>query len=282
MRGGLVTTVFEPIVLPDAAWRTEPIVEALRSRDAAGLLRLANRHGASQHRIANAVGILQGRVSEILRGQRQVEALEVFERIADGLAMPDHARINLGLAPRRDRSDGRNTQWYGEIVRMFGDQAAAATDIQAEARTATRIDVLAVRALGIIGMKDSLLRPAFAESPRPVAVRVLLLDPDSDAATARAGEIGESAEGFTAGIRMSIARLRELSAVADVQAWLYDALPIWRLFGLDDTLYVSSFTATWEGHESPTYKISAGAGGALYAGFRRTFTDVLTHAQRVV
>lgn len=277
-----MTTVFEPITLPDAAWRTQTAAEALRSRDAAGLLRLAHRHGASQHRIANAVGILQGRVSEILRGQRQVEALEVFERIADGLAMPDHARIAMGLAPRHDRSDGQSAQWFGEIVRAFPNQAAAATDIQATARTAARIDVLAVRALGIIGMKDSLLRPAFSEMPRPVTARVLLLDPDSDAAAARAGEISESVDGFTAGIRMSIARLRELSAVADVQVWLYQALPIWRLFGLDDTLYVSSFTASWEGHESPTYKISPGAGGALYSGFSRTFTDVLAHAERVV
>jgi predicted XRE-type DNA-binding protein len=61
--------MFEPISLPDAVWRTEAASEALRTRDAAGLLRLAHRHGASQHRIANAVAILQGRVSEILRGQ---------------------------------------------------------------------------------------------------------------------------------------------------------------------------------------------------------------------
>lgn len=277
-----MTTVFEPIVLPDGAWRTDAAVQALRSRDASGLLRLAHRHGASQHRIANAVGILQGRVSEILRGQRQVEALEVFERIADGLAMPDHARVALGLAPRQDRSDGHSAEWFGEIVRVFGNQAAAAADIQATAKTASRIDVLAVRALGIIGMKDSLLRPALAESSQPIAVRVLLLDPDSNAAADRAAEIGESVDGFASGIRMSIAQLRELSAVADVQVWLYETLPIWRLFGLDDTLYVSSFTAAWEGHESPTYKISTGAGGALHGGFRRTFTDVLAHAQRVV
>jgi hypothetical protein len=81
---------------------------------------------------------------------------------------------------------------------------------------------------------------------------------------------------------MSIARLKELSDVADVQVWLYQALPVWRLFGLDETLYVSSFSDGWEGHESPTYKISPGAGGALYGGFRRTFTDLLAHAQRVI
>jgi transcriptional regulator with XRE-family HTH domain len=277
-----MTTMFEPIMLPDAAWRTDTVMEALRARDAAGLLRLAHRHGASQHRIANAVGILQGRISEILRGQRQVEALEVFERIADGLAMPDHARLVLGLAPRQDRVGGQSAELFGEVVRVFANQAAAASDIQATAKTATHVDVLAVRALGIIGMKDSLLRSAFNDAGRPVSVRVLLLDPDSDAATVRAGEIGESSDGFTAGIRMSIAQLRELSNVADVQVWLYEALPVWRLFGLDETLYVSSFNATWEGHESPTYKISSTAGGALYGGFRRTFHDLLAHARRVI
>ncbi len=275
-----MTTMFEPISLPDAVWRTDAAVEALRARDAAGLLRLAHRHGASQHRIANAVGILQGRVSEILRGQRQVEALEVFERIADGLAMPDHARLMLGLAPKQDASQGRSAELFGEIVRVFANQAAAASDIQAAARSASRIDVLAVRALGIIGMKDSLLRPAFADSD--VVARVLLLDPDCDAAATRAAEIGESAEGFTTGIRMSITRLKELSDVADVQVWLYQSLPVWRLLALDDTLYVSSFTDTWEGHESPTYKISPGTGGALYGGFRRTFADLMSNAQRVI
>lgn len=184
-----MTTMFEPIMLPDVVWRTDSALEALRARDAAGLLRLAHRHGASQHRIANAVGILQGRVSEILRGQRQVEAFEVFERIADGLAMPDHARHVLGLAARKDRSEGQSAELFGEIVRVFVNQAAAASDIQTTAKTAAHVDVLAVRALGIIGMKDSLLRSAFSDMSRPVTVRVLLLDPDSQAAAGIASRV---------------------------------------------------------------------------------------------
>lgn len=274
--------MFEPIVLPDAAWRTDSARDALKSRNVAGLLQLAHRHGASQHRIANAVGILQGRISEILRGQRQVEAFEVFERIADGLSMPDHARLILGLAPRQDRSDDRDPALFGEIMRVFSDQAAAAQDIQLVAGAAGQIDILAVRALGVIGMKDSLLHPAFSTSSAPMKARVLLLDPDSSAAGTRAEEIGESVDGFTAGIRMSIARLRRLSDTADVSVWLYRTLPVWRLFRFDDVLYVSSFSAMWEGHESHTYKISSTTDGALYEGFRRTFDDILHHAQRVV
>ncbi|MEU5989231.1 helix-turn-helix transcriptional regulator [Spirillospora sp. NPDC047418] len=57
--------------------------------------------GASQTQIAIACGMSQGKVSETMKkGGRQVTTLEVFERIADGLRMPDTARMTLGLAPR--------------------------------------------------------------------------------------------------------------------------------------------------------------------------------------
>ncbi|WP_405151948.1 hypothetical protein [Sphaerisporangium sp. NBC_01403] len=57
----------------------------------------------SQTRIGIAVSLSQGKVSAIMNGSAQVTALEVFERVADGLAMPDLARIALGLAPRNSR-----------------------------------------------------------------------------------------------------------------------------------------------------------------------------------
>ncbi|MBA9004474.1 helix-turn-helix domain-containing protein [Thermomonospora cellulosilytica] len=58
--------------------------------------------GASQTQIAIACGMTQGKVSETMKPRgRQVLTLEVFERIADGLDMPDPARMELGLAPRK-------------------------------------------------------------------------------------------------------------------------------------------------------------------------------------
>ena len=57
--------------------------------------------GLSQMRIATAVGLGQGRISEIINGVRNIRDAKVFERIADGLDMPDHARILLGLSPRQ-------------------------------------------------------------------------------------------------------------------------------------------------------------------------------------
>ncbi|MBB5996531.1 transcriptional regulator with XRE-family HTH domain [Streptomonospora salina] len=90
----------DPIDIPAWAWSREDTRRLLQERDIAGLLRLAQRYGgASQTRLAAATGIAQGRVSEILNGRKQITALDVIERIADGLNMPDSARMLFGLAP---------------------------------------------------------------------------------------------------------------------------------------------------------------------------------------
>jgi transcriptional regulator with XRE-family HTH domain len=271
--------VFQPVQIPDWAWRTEAARTALRSRDAAGILRLAQQYGgASQHRVANAVGILQGRISEIMRGSRQITSLQVFERIAEGLDMPDHARVAMGLAPRA----ADEPHPFGEIVATFPHQAAAEADIRTRAAATGRLDILAVRALGIIGFKDSLLRRSVLGAASRPSLRVLLVDPDSAAAAQRAAEIDESLEAFSAGIKLSLVRLRELAADVPTEVYLYDALPVWRMIGMDDTLYVSSFSAQWEGHESPTYKLMNTTGGALFRGFRRTFDDLRDGAHRII
>src|SRR3954447_5011316 len=93
-------TAIASLALPEWAWQRPDVRSALRERNVGALLRAAQQYtGASQSRIAVAVGMLQGRVSEILRGTRTVTALESFERIAGGLDMPDDARMLLGLAP---------------------------------------------------------------------------------------------------------------------------------------------------------------------------------------
>ncbi|GLX96763.1 XRE family transcriptional regulator [Herbidospora sp. NBRC 101105] len=91
---------FSPIVIPGNVWDQESTATILRNRDIAGLFKLATKYtGASQVRLSVATGIPQGRISQISRGQRQVSDLVVFERIANGLGLPDHARVLLGLAP---------------------------------------------------------------------------------------------------------------------------------------------------------------------------------------
>jgi len=55
----------------------------------------------SQIRIGTAVGLAQVRVSLIARDRQAVTSTAVLTRIADGLGMPEHARICLGIAPRQ-------------------------------------------------------------------------------------------------------------------------------------------------------------------------------------
>jgi hypothetical protein len=54
----------------------------------------------SQHRLAAAVEMPQSRINRLVNGRGgQVLGLEVWERIAEGLGMPDTARLAVGLAP---------------------------------------------------------------------------------------------------------------------------------------------------------------------------------------
>lgn len=277
----MVTGLADSVQVPSWAWQRDEAREALRTRNVAALFRFVQAYtGASQARLAAATGTSQGRVNEIINGRRVVTALDVYERIADGLGMPDDARALLGLAPTdAGRQSARAT--YAEIARIFAGQQAAAGEIGAVAAHATRIDVLAVRALGLMALNDSLLRPAFAGGPRKG--KIFLLDPDCAAARMRAAEVGETATSFTDGIRLSLRRLAELAGQPglDLAVYVYDTQPVWRVIALDDTLYVSGFAA-WEGHSSTMYKLLPTDGGALHQGFRRMLDDLAGRSRQVI
>jgi transcriptional regulator with XRE-family HTH domain len=92
--------VFDLIEIPAEFWQHPDVLEALHRRDIGSLFVLLNdATGVSQTRMAIACGSTQPKISGYMRGVAKVEELDVFERIADGLDMPDHARIALGLAP---------------------------------------------------------------------------------------------------------------------------------------------------------------------------------------
>lgn len=281
-------TALEPIQLPDWAWERAEVRQSLRARDIGAVFRHARQYaGASQARIATATGMTQARVSEIMSGRREVSRLDVYERIADGLHMPDDARHLLGLAAGRERRTGGaafDLAAFPEVVRVYAAQNSAAEEIQQQAREATELDVLAVRGLGLIGLNDSLLRACLPreQGGKGLRVRVALLDPDSDALGRRAAEIGESAESLAGGVRLAEARLRELADVGDVGVWRYGMLPTWRLIRTDGTMFVGAFDAGWEGHESALYKVMETPHGPLFRGFRRMFEAVIDGAQRTI
>jgi hypothetical protein len=257
---------------PAALWHRLEMRTALAERDMGAVFRLVRQHtGAPQTRIAAAIGLGQGRANEVFNGRRRITQLDVLERCAAGLSMPDRARIQLGLAPAGSGSD-------------IASQAAVNNEIREGAAAATRIDLLVVRALGLIALNDSLLRPALT-APRDtrLIVRVLLLDPDSPAAAARAAAIGETPAAFTAGIRMSFALLEELAAVPhlDLAVAMYATPPVWRLIRIDDVLYVSVFADGVDGHRSGVHML-ADPTGVLHIGFTQQFGDLWAGAVRTV
>jgi tetratricopeptide (TPR) repeat protein len=95
-------SAFDPPAIPAGFWERADVREALRNRDMGTLFQLLRQYaGLSQIRIGTAVEIGQGRTSEIANGTRRVAATHVFERIANGLNMPDSARVLLGLSARQ-------------------------------------------------------------------------------------------------------------------------------------------------------------------------------------
>lgn len=89
------------MAIPDSLWQRAEMIEALGLRDIGRVFQLLRQYaGISQTRLAIACDMTQPKVSGIMRGMARVEALEVFERIAAGLDMPDSARLALGLAPK--------------------------------------------------------------------------------------------------------------------------------------------------------------------------------------
>lgn len=100
---GMRRIVAGPVWATEAFWRHPDTVDALRRRDLGRLLRLLSIHAdASQTRLGEATGLSQGQVSQVMNGSRHIATLDVLERITEGLAMPDHARMRLGLAPTLD------------------------------------------------------------------------------------------------------------------------------------------------------------------------------------
>ena len=76
-------------------WDRPDMRHALATRDIGAVFQILQRHGVSQRKIAARTGQTQGEVSEILHGDRKVNAYDLLLRIAKGLGVP---RGWMGLA----------------------------------------------------------------------------------------------------------------------------------------------------------------------------------------
>jgi hypothetical protein len=94
---------FDPGAVPVGFWCHEDVAQALTSRDVGQLFRLFLGQFAdcTQTQLALLTQHDRSDISNWVRGTRQgrVSDIEVLTRIADGLQIPDQARLLLGLAP---------------------------------------------------------------------------------------------------------------------------------------------------------------------------------------
>jgi SLOG cluster4 family len=95
--------VFGPAAVPAAFWRRDDTQVALARREIGRLFQiyLAAFPDCTQTQLALLTEHDRSDISNWVRGKRQgrVCDIEVLTRIADGLQMPDEARVLLGLAP---------------------------------------------------------------------------------------------------------------------------------------------------------------------------------------
>jgi hypothetical protein len=125
--------VFDPGAVPVSFWRQSDVQVALARRDVAELFRsyLADFAECTQTQLALLTEHDRSDVSNWIRGTRhgQVSDINVLTRIAEGLRMPDDARILMGLAPadalvspiRDERELARGTSPVAEPTRTRVD-----------------------------------------------------------------------------------------------------------------------------------------------------------------
>lgn len=95
--------VFDPVAVPATFWRRDETQVALARREIGRLFQiyLDAFPGCTQTQLALLTEHDRSDISNWVRGKRygRVSDIEVLTRIADGLRMPDEARVLLGLAP---------------------------------------------------------------------------------------------------------------------------------------------------------------------------------------
>jgi transcriptional regulator with XRE-family HTH domain len=131
-----------PLRVPSGFWVREDVGAVLQRRDVGGLFRLLRKYvGASQTQIGTAVGMEQGTVSRLMSGRRVVSAIDVLERIAEGLAMPDEARMRLGLAPKEDPMKRRAALGVGIMTALSPETLTGVLHDAAQEAVAFRQEV---------------------------------------------------------------------------------------------------------------------------------------------
>jgi hypothetical protein len=146
------------------------------------------------------------------------------------------------------------------IIDISPKQTPLAQNIVEEFRKAKEIKLLFVRGLGIIGLKDSLFWKLLPEkSAQQAHLKILLLSPYSKYIEKRAKEVGENIESARRGIQFVINQILEAKKrySLNLELRVYDELPVFRIFILDDKAFISGFLDGIHGHDATMYFIKS-------------------------
>jgi transcriptional regulator with XRE-family HTH domain/tetratricopeptide (TPR) repeat protein len=125
----------------------QDFLEACKRRDAGAIVRILGVHGITQGQINMMTGIAQSTLSKYKTGGHQAEFASTFEKIADGLGMPQRLRQALGLTgdSTPDRSVGATNGAAGVPADTF-DLIRFAEVIGRNGRNVKRREMLSLAA----------------------------------------------------------------------------------------------------------------------------------------
>jgi hypothetical protein len=161
------------------------------------------------------------------------------------------------------------------LVACYASQAEAEIALRQAAESATAIDVLTVRGLGVFGLNDALLRDTFQRGAKDVRIRVLIMSLSSPYIPQRAAEIGETEAVFRHALSLGRDALLDVQRRTSclIESRQYSTLPIWRIIKLGGRLFVSSYGESQEGHLTLMYELVDAGPTSLYTVFERVFND---------
>lgn len=110
----------DPIRLPDKVWHDPAVLDLCRHHDGNGLLRLARKYGNTNESIGYWTGLDPAEISKRTsptgtKANSPITSLDRWQRLADAFAMPDHARLVIGIAPV-DRAPDQSGGPAGAVV----------------------------------------------------------------------------------------------------------------------------------------------------------------------
>lgn len=275
-------------VLPPAPpdlWDRPDMADALARRDIGAVLVIYRKYtGALQGKISAAVDIPQPHISEIIHGRRQVAALEVFERFADGLGIPRH---RLGLADRSGAPTPgfippqavapRTAGVPAEVVRIYRNRGEVPDETWRALLGGARVsvDILVIAGLFLPDGHADLVPVLRGKGAAGTKVRYALGDPVSRSVAIRGDEEGIG-ENLAARTRLTLTYLSGLKDAAGVDIRLHDTTLYNSIYRFDGEMLVNTHVYGAPAAHSPVLHLRQTPGGSLFEHYAASFERVWT------